>query len=741
MRVPYSWLMEYLQADISATDLAHVLTMGGLEVEEIRDWTSEDGQASDQVLVTKVTANRGDMLSMLGVARQAAALLQTTYTLPDIPSDFIADPVGGGLQATDGRVTIELADPVGCPRYSGLLLEGIRLAPSPAWLAHRLESAGMRPLVNVVDCTNYVMLELGQPLHAFDFGLLRHGHIIVRKAAEGEQILTLDRQWRTLTAEDLLITDPSGPAALAGVMGGADTEINDKSTTVLLESAHFDPTTIRKTSLRLGLASEAGYRFERHVDPNGTLRALARVTQLIQQTAGGEIIGKALDARAEDFAPRPLTLRPERCNAILGTDLSADEMARCLKAIDFEVEGLLLDDVGGLSRPRPHRGAEAGSGSGEPSHEAVEFSHTAVLQVGVPRLRWDIEREIDLIEEVAIIYGYDNLPMTVPGKLAQSGLFTRRQKLTRQVGEVLRQCGLNESLSFSVSCPADLDRLGHGPDAAERTMLPLANPMIDTQSHLRTTLLPALLEAAEHNVRQRVTDVALYEINKAFLPVAGEPLPQEPQRVAGIIMGSVLTADWNAPETLKHPDFFLVKGVIEQVCESLGVTDVSFVRAVHPTFHPGRCASLIIGGAKAGVCGEVAEAVQEAYDLPERAYAFELDLEALLAAACDFKPYVPLPRFPAVGRDLALVLPDDDAHTAARLAEIIRAAGNEMLQTVAPFDLFMDPQRLGAGMKSLAFSLEFRAPDRTLTDEEVDTAMDAIRARVTTETGGKVRDN
>ncbi len=603
-------------------------------------------------------------------------------------------------------MTIELADPVGCPRYSGLLLEGIKLAPSPAWLSHRLEAAGMRPLINVVDCTNYVMLELGQPLHAFDFKLLRRGHIIVRRATEGEQILTLDRQWRTLTAEDLLITDPSGPAALAGVMGGADTEINDKSTTVLIESAHFDPTTIRKTSLRLGLSSEASYRFERHVDPNGTLRAVARVTQLIQQTAGGEIIGKALDARAEDFAPRPIALRPERCNAVLGTSLTAEEMARCLKAIDFEVEA---------------------------TPEA--------LQVGVPRLRWDIEREIDLIEEVAIIYGYDNLPMTVPGKLAQSGLFTRRQRLTRQVGAVLRECGLNESFSFSVSCPADLDRLGFDPDAPERTMLPLSNPMIDTQSHMRTTLLPAMLEAAENNVRQRVTDVALYEINKVFLPDAGEPLPQEPQRVAGIIMGSVLTADWNASEELKHPDFFLVKGIVEQVCESLGLTDVSFTRTQHPTFHPGRCATLVIGGQEAGVVGEIAESVQAAYDLPDRAYAFELDLEALLAGACDFKPYAPLPRFPAVGRDLALVLPDDDAHTAARLEELIRAAGGEMLQTVAPFDLFMDAERLGAGVKSLAFSLEFRAPDRTLTDEEVDAAMAAIRERVATEAGAKVRDS
>lgn len=705
MRVPYSWLMEFLQADISPQDLADALTMGGLEVEEIREWTSEDGEATDTVLVTKVTANRGDMLSILGVARQAAAVLQTTYKLPEYPTEAIEHVTSGGKSVADGRVTIDLADPIGCPRYSALMMEGVKLGPSPKWLAHRLEAAGMRPLANVVDCTNYVMLELGQPLHAFDFTLLRKGHVIVRRATDGEKILTLDRQWRTLTHEDLLITDPAGPAALAGVMGGADTEINEKSTTVLLESAHFDPTTIRKTAMRLSLGSEASHRFERHVDPNGTLRALARVAQLIQQTAGGSIVGNAIDAKAEDFAPRRINLRPERCNQILGTNLTPAEMERCLTSIDFGVK--------------------------------QEFE---ALQVDVPRLRWDIEREIDLIEEVAIVYGYENLPMTVPGKLSQSGLLTRRQKLSRQVGEILRQCGLNETLSFSVSCPLDLDRLCLAPQARERTMLPLANPMIDTQSHMRTTLLPAMLEAAENNVRQRVMEVALYEINKVFLPTEGEPLPEEPVRVAGIVMGSMMTSDWNLPEASCEPDFYVVKGMVEQVCQSLVIEDVSFERAQHPTFHPGRCASLKVAGQVAGIFGEVAPEVQRAYDLPDKAYAFELELEQLLQAACAFKQYEPLPRFPSMRRDLALVTPDDDAHAAGRLVEIIAAAGGAYLREVEPFDLFVDEKRLGKGLKNVALRLEFRADDKTLTDEEVEAAMSGIHEALARETAAKVRD-
>ena len=712
MRVPYRWLMDYLEADITAEELAHVLTMGGLEVEEIRQWTSEDGAVTDQVLFTKVTANRGDLLSMIGVARHAAAVLGASWKLPDIPWELVADPVLGETRAADARVTIELADAKNCPRYSGLLMQGLTMGSSPQWLAHRLEAAGMRPLSHVIDCTNYVMLELGQPLHAFDYDRLRDGHIIVRRAEAGERMETLDRQQRDLTTEDLLITDPSGPIALAGVMGGSSTEVGGDTTRVLMESAHFNPTSIRKTALRLGLSSEASYRFERHVDPNGTLRAIARVTDLILATCGGEVVGRALDVCAEDFSPRRLLLRPERCNAILGTDLSAEEMARCLRAIDCEV-------------------AESPEG----------------LQVAVPRLRWDIEREVDLVEEVIIVHGYDKLPLSVPGRLSQSGLLTRRQKQVRLVGEVLRQCGLNETLSFSFSGPGDLDRLGLPADAPERTMLALSNPMIDTQTHMRTTLLPAMLEACETNVRQRVTDVALYEINKVFLPRPGEPLPEEPLRVAGAVMGSMATSDWRSTIAKEQPtggpqeaDFYTIKGMVQQVCDSLGLTGVSFARAAHAAFHPGRCANLLVNGQAVGVLGELTAEVQQRYDLPARVHLFELDLEPLLAAACEYKPYRQLPRFPALLRDLAFVCPDDADHDAAHLEALILQSGGGYLREVEAFDLFVNAERLGAGMKNLAYRLTFRADDRTLTDAEVDALIEQVKATVTAQTEAKFRD-
>ena len=705
MRVPYNWLMEYLEADISPEDLAHVLTMGGLEVEEIRNWTSEDGTAQDRILVTKITANRGDLLSLVGVARHAAALLGTTWKLPEFPAELIADPVTGATTAASEEVFVELADTTGCPRYSALLVDGVKVEAGPKWLAHRLESAGVRPLANVVDCTNYVMLELGQPLHAFDHNLLKDGSIIVRRAHEGERITTIDRQERLLTAEDVVITDPTGPIALAGVMGGSDSEMTWDTTRVLLESAHFDPTAIRKTSLRLGLSTEASYRFERNVDPAGTLRALARVAHLITQTAGGTVVAPALDACARDFSPRSIALRPERCNAVLGTDLSPAEMARCLQAIDFAV------------------GEENGC-----------------FAVQVPQLRWDIEREIDLIEEIAIIYGYERLPKTVPGRLAQSGLPTREQKLRRLVGETLRQCGLSENLSFSFSSPAELDRLNYPPDAPERTMLALSNPMIDTQTHMRTTLIPALLTACESNVHQRVTDVALYEINKVFIPRPGQELPDEPMHVGGVLMGSSLTADWNVAPEDAAADFFQLKSIVEQLCDILGIDDYGFRRTTHPAFHPGRCAALYIGDLQAGVLGEIEREVQRRFDLPTRVYLFELQLDLLLAAACDYKRYNPLPRYPATLRDLAFIVSDDEAHNAQAVREAIIAAGGEFLAMVEAFDVFTDEKRLGPGLRNLAFRLEFRAADRTLTDEEVDAALENIKHAVTAGIGAKIRD-
>ncbi len=721
MRVPYTWLLEYLEADTPAEELAHVLTMGGLEVEGVQEWVSEDGEATDKVLLTKITANRGDLLSMVGVARQAAALLGCGWHMPVGAPPISGAPlegpnakhpaqlelaVGAPLVA-QGDVQVEVLDFEGCPRYSALAIRDLRMGASPAWLRHRLESAGLRPLSNVVDVTNYVCWELGQPMHAFDLRLLARNHIIVRRAQPGEELMLIDESLLKLHERDLLICDEMGPVALAGVMGGKDTEMRDRTAAVLLESAHFNPTSVRRSAQRHGMSSESAYRFERFVDPNLTVRALARARDLILQTAGGTPDPVALDVRQEDFVGREVSLRPARCNKLLGTDLSEAQMTDCLARLGFEVRG----------------GATDGA-----------------FQVEVPTFRPDVEREVDLIEEVAIVSGYNNIPLTVPGRLTESGLLTAGQRFERRARELLRQGGLNETISFSFMGPADLDRCGFGPQAPERRALALLLPVAPELSHLRTTLIPGLLSACAANVRQRALDVALYELDRVFIERPGEELPQEELRVAGLLMGATFTSRWNLPEGAGTADFFALKGVVEQLCAGLNVAGVEFLRAAHPTFHPGRCAEVRVGGEVVGVLGEVAAAVQEAYDLPAKPYLFELKLQALRDHARAHREYDPLPRFPAALRDLALLVADDEAHSAAALAGAIREAGGQTLWTVEAFDLYVDRERLGPGMKSLAFRMTFRAADRTLTDQELDEALARVAAHLAEKLGAQVRD-
>lgn len=702
MRVPYSWLKEYLPQAPPAEELAEVLTLGGLEVEEIENWAAEDGGAQDQVLLTSVTANRGDLLSMVGVARHAAALLGIDFAPSTFNEEFIATPTGDSRQATSGEVTVELVDPEGGPRYSGLLLQGLQVAPSPDGLRYRLEAAGIRAINNVVDATNYLCWELGQPMHAFDFRFLQDGHIIVRRARPGEEVMLIDESVPFLTEEDVVIADPIGAVALAGVMGGLDSQMRDSTTTVLLEAAHFDPTSIRKTSLRLGISTESSYRFERHVDPNLTLPALARAAELILEFAGGEVAGPAVDVQDREFAPWDLTLRPERCNAVLGTNLGPEQMAEYLRRLGFSV-------------------AEGDK-----------------LTVTVPTFRRDVEREVDLIEEVAIVHGYDNIPLTIPGRLHRSGRLTKEQQIEARARELLRQCGLNETLSFSQMSPQDLDKLGWPSEAQERRFVRLSNPLSAEQTVMRTTLLPAMLQACAYNQRQRVPYVALYEINPVFFAREEGELPEEHRRLAVILVGSPFTATWNLAAEITTPDFYRMKSLVEQFISGLGLEDLRFARGEHPVFATAACAEVFQGEQSLGWLGEIAGPALEAYELEGPVFAGELDFEAIVAAATPHKQYCPLPRFPAAFRDVAVALPDTDEFNAAAVAVQLREVAGEHLESVQPFDLYVDPERLGAQRKSLAFELVFRAPDRTLTDQEVEAAMERVHARLE-QIGGQVR--
>ncbi|MGD9495487.1 MAG: phenylalanine--tRNA ligase subunit beta [Armatimonadota bacterium] len=725
MRVPYGWLMEYVDTEIAAGELAEVLTMGGLEVEEIQEWEAADGEARDQVLVTKVTSNRGDLLSMVGVARHVAALLDCELRLPDCSIPQTERPVRGERDVEHGDTRVTIEDAQGCPRYSALRVVGVEVRPSPQWLAHRLESAGLRPISNVVDATNYVLWELGQPLHAFDHRLLVQGHIIVRRARSGETLVTIDGATRLLTPDDLVIADPKGGIALAGVMGGEETEMRERTTDVLIESAHFDPTMIRRTAQRLGMSTEASYRFERFVDPNLTLPALARSAQLIVEIAGGSVAGPAIDVRAQEFTRAPITLRPARTNHVLGTALSTDEQISLLERLGFGVESERLELPEGTEpdwlRAYPNRA------------QAAER-----LSVSVPTRRPDLEREIDLIEEIAIVHGYNNIPTTLPANTTGAGVRTREQKLEQRVSEVLRAAGLCEHVSFSMMGACDLDLLCFDADAEQRRALRLRDPAADGQDLMRTTLLAGLLTAAQRNVRQRVRDVALFEMGRVFL-AGDEKLPLERRRVAALVMGSARSSTWNLPDEYEKMDFYWLKGVVEQLCARLHVSTLDFERGDHPSLHSGRSARVLIDGKPIGDLGELSPRVQEAYDLPEPACVFELDLDALLVRASVVATYRPLPRLPAAERDLAVVVADDDQHCAARLTEAVRDAGGERLESVEVFDVYVDPERVGEGRKSVALSLTFRHPQRTLTDEEVEQAMQRITDHLRRRLGAEIR--
>jgi phenylalanyl-tRNA synthetase beta chain len=698
MRVPYGWLKELLGDVPPAEELAHILTMGGLEVEEVQSWRGYG--VEDTVLVTSVTANRGDLLNMIGVARHAAALMRTDfaaprYALPETDA-AVVDPKR--VEVKD--LIVEIDAPAACPRYSGLLIDGVRIGPSPDWMRARLEAAGVRAINNVVDCTNYVLLELGQPLHAFDFTLLAEGHVIIRMARAGEKIKTIDEQERALTADDLVIADPKGAIALAGVMGGTGSEVGEGTTRLLIESANFDATTIRKTSLRIGLSTEASYRFERGVDPNLTLPSLARAGALIVETGGGAVVAPAADVKTREFAPRVLNLRAARCNAVLGTDLSAAQMAEHLERLGMAVKA-----------------------DGE------------ALEVTAPTSRPEVEREIDLIEEVAIVEGYENIPVTVHGHLADAGGLTRAQKLERRVREIMRNCGLNEAVSFSFMDPADVERMGLGEDPVAGRMVRPSNPMAADAAVMRTMMLAGLLRACATNQNQGAEDVALFEVGKVYHARGEDELPDEPKRLAGVMMGNPFTAEWGVAEV--GLDFFWVKGLLEQLAGELGV-DAAWRAATHPSFHPGQCARMMLSEEGLGVVGRVAPAVLAAFDLRRDVYAFEVDLDALAAAASEEKPYRPLPRFPAARRDVAVVVADDEKHAAAALEQLIRAAAGEDFEEVRLFDLFADESKLGPGRRSLAFHLSWRAADRTLTDEEVDAAMARVFAALA-EVGADVR--
>ncbi len=642
---------------------------------------------ADTVLEVAITANRADCLSVLGLAREVAALLHQPLRHPEV----VVAP--GGAAPTRARVTI--LDPVHCPRYAARLLTGLTVKPSPFWLRRRLQAAGLRPINNLVDVTNYVLLEFGQPLHAFDFQRLQGGEIIVRlPRPEERSFVTLDGQERTLTPETLLICDAARPVALAGVMGGLDSEVTEQTSQVLIESAYFNPRTIRRTSKRLGLSTEASYRFERGVDPEGVVHALERATQLMCQVGGGAAAGERLDVYPAPLSHPRLPLRVSRANQVLGTDFSHEEMEGWLKRLHLPVVCLDRDN----------------------------------LVVQVPSFRGDLEREIDLIEEIARLAGYDAIPVTLPrGEVA-----TKRPgpeaRLSQEAKRLLVGMGFFEVVTYSFQS----ERLAALTAERDAPVLRLSNPLSEEQAVMRTSLLPGLLEMLRRNALKQIQDVRLFECAKVFQPAPGADLPQEELWLSGLLCGAREAQSWGA---CREPvTFFDLKGAVETLLEGLGIPDVNFQGAGLPgcLLYGARAFS---GAVELGVLGELRPQLAEQLDLEGSIFVFSLDFAALARTAAP-PLFSPLPRYPAVYRDIALVIPE--AVPAARVAQALYEYGRPWLVEARLFDLYRG-EPIAADKKSLAFRLTYRDPERTLTDDLVNPHHQALVEALGRELGAELR--
>jgi phenylalanyl-tRNA synthetase beta chain len=677
---------------------------------------------AEPVLEIEVTPNRVDCFGVHGVAREVHAI----SAAPLAPDPWAEDAVATGEGEVGDYASVAVDVPELCPRFTARVFTDVTIGPSPLWLAARLAAAGQRPINNVVDITNYVMLLTAQPLHAFDLDKVPDGALYVRTAAAGEKMTTLDDVERELDAETVLVCDRDGPTGIAGIMGGQVSEVSDTTTSVLLEVANWSGTNILRTSRQLGLRSEASSRFEKQLHPALCMRAQAVASRLMVEICGAKLVPGTIDAAAEgSAAPRQLRLRAARVEGLLGMEISQADQTAYLGRLGFGV-------------------AAAG----------------ADLEVTVPPDRhYDVSREVDLIEEVARVHGIDeHLPTTLPAVAGRVGGLTRRQRLRRRAEDGLRDLGFDQAVGWSFTDPGEPGRLQIPFDDLRSSAVLLSNPLSEEQSAMRTMVIGSLLDIAQRNVARGAERVALFEAGSVYLmeappgeaaaedpavgkvdPLAGifpgaRPAPvAEPQRIAAIAVGPLVERSWRGGGD--PADFFALKGALEALAGQLGV-ELAFEPAAEPFLHPGRSAAVEVAGKGAGWIGELHPLVCREWDL-EAAVAFEIDTAPLLAAAsAGEETYEDVTTFPAAYQDLAVVVPDEVAATDVRAA--ILASGGELLHAAEVFDLYEGDQ-IGVGRKSLALGLEFRAPDRTLTDEEVAAAREQIKAKLG-EIGGTLRE-
>ena len=640
----------------------------------------------DMILDVSIYANRPDCMSMLGVAREVAAIAGTQIRCPAI--DYVeTDPHISEL------TSVQVENSKKCPRYTAKLLGNINIGPSPLWMQMRLRAAGMRPINNVVDITNYVMLELGQPLHAFDFHRLKENRIVVRTAGPGETIVTLDGETRALNSSMLVICDAEDPKCIAGVMGGEDSEVTEETTTILLESANFQGVSIRRTSRSLGLSSESAARFEKGIDPHGTVFASHRAAHLLESIVGAKVYSGMIDKSVVDDREPEIQLCPRRVNDLLGVKVPKDDMITILTSLGFGVE---------------------------PSSE--------VLQVTVPSYRGDIEIEADLVEEIARIWGFDKIPTTFPRGETTIGGQGKSLELSDYVREVLVGAGLKESITYSFIRPDSNDRLLRSGDPE---MIKIQNPISEDWSAMRHSLLPGLLSTISINANRQQSRVALFEIGAVYL---GEvPLttqPKEELRLGIALWGNRHEPNWANPD--EKYDFFDVKGLLELLFRG-----TSFQGSVgeNASLHPGRQGQVTYEGEEIATFGEVHPAVLRNFRISDRAYVAEVRLDLLTKHYGRTVQFESLPKFPSVERDLAVVV--NAQQPVGELMDVLQKEGGEILKSVRVFDVYQG-KPIPAGQKSVAFSLRFQA-DRTLVEKEVNTVIEHLVTVLNTQFGAEIR--
>ncbi len=689
MRVPYLWLREFVQFTLPPEEVAEKLTMVGLEVE------GSETLGNDTVFEVNVTPNRPDCLSILGIARELAAVLGSTLQIP--PYEI------SGIQPVS-EYSVEILNPELCNRYAGRVITGVRISDSPEWMVKRLEQCGIRSINSIVDITNYVLLEFGHPLHAFDADLLSGKQVrvgtpdTIRGKLPEMKMQTLDAVERVIPGESLLIWDADKPIAVAGVMGGLNTEVTGRTMNIFLESAYFDPISIRKTSKRLGLVSESSYRFERGTDVQFLEKALDRAALLMQEIAGGQVHA-IIDEYPIPYAAESIPVRHERINRILGTTFGNDDIIGVMERLRI---------------PREEKGAE--------------------IVVHPPAYRRDLKSEYDVSEEVARIFGYDNIQTAVPRSPLSSGRLSSKASFIHQVRESMRTAGFSAAINYSFMNMESLDAMGIVDEDGRRRTVSISNPLSQDECLLRTTLVPSLISNLKVNLDRGVKEVRLFEIANVFFQT-GQALPAEPLRLGGIWYREKTPSLWRDD----IPGFYLAKGALQALFEEVKVKQCAFIPSSELFLHAAQSADIVISGSRVGYIGVPGPKLVNSLHvkkLKPEIVLFEIDLDLLLTFVPHSMQFRPPAKYPPVERDIAVVV--DETIPSSRIREIIASYPTTLIEDVSLFDYFTGGS-IPKGRKSIAFNVLYRAQDRTLTDAEVEELHAKLVKDVLEKSGGELR--